>query len=577
MLAVRLKGLPREGLTLLQSTAVLERQAMPGAVAAVAELSLSEAARASIEPYGRGLLQDRDGRLEFVNDIVREFVYAGMTALSRTALHRTAAEFLEESSDANAATLARHFHLGENRSLTYKHAMQAARDAKASAGQMEAAAMADLAVRSSHGQVERLAALHLLAEAELESAQLPQAKEHLDEILRLDSDMPAERRVEVKLKLVEALAEAAEWSEARAAIDSVTEILQSIDNPSATIRARAETLYWTLKVTTRQNDPTGASAAAEVAERLAAVALRDSSIDPTARVTAVLSLATYAAFYQSSERSLALLDEIRDLIPTVDPETAERANLIRGTVSIRMAKWDEGEHEFMVALRHASRRNDLVQQAGLWNNLACAALEQGDWDRFNEWASKVEEVQVCETLDTLLLLTLNRANALFYQGKAEAAATLFGDALKWTEGSGSAEFLPEILSCQGLIALQLGDVSSTMRVWKQVLEIRATQLLGPQELFKYEWLCAFMGQRLSVEGSADRLMTATKAQARLDTLSHYKLAWLGTVIFGDEFIRLSNQSAEQVRRCLFENRLGWFAGFARRWFRSATTKSAHIT
>ncbi|MEK6253458.1 MAG: AAA family ATPase, partial [Gemmatimonadales bacterium] len=344
VLAVRLKGLTREGLTLLQSTAVLERQATPGAVAAVAELSLSEAARASIEPYGRGLLQDRDGRLEFVNDIVREFVYAGMTALSRTALHRTAAEFLEESSDANAATLARHFHLGENRSLTYKHAMQAARNAKASAGQMEAAAMADLAVRSSHGQVERLAALHLLAEAELESAQLPQAKEHLDEILRLDSDMPAERRVEVKLKLVEALAEAAEWSEARAAIDSVTEILQSIDNPSATIRARAETLYWTLKVTTRQNDPTGASAAAEVAERLAAVALRDSSIDPTARVTAVLSLATYAAFYQSSERSLALLDEIRDLIPTVDPETAERANLIRGTVSIRMAKWDEGEH-----------------------------------------------------------------------------------------------------------------------------------------------------------------------------------------------------------------------------------------
>ena len=175
-------------------------------------------------------------------------------------------------------------------------------------------------------------------------------------------------------------------------------------------------------------------------------------------------------------------------------------------------------------------------------------------------------------------LRLNRSECVaFYQGKAEAAAGLFGDALKWTEGSGSAEFLPEILSCQGLIALQLGDVGSTMRVWKQVLEIRATQLLGPQELFKYEWFCAFMGQRLGVEGSADRLMNATKAQARLDTLSYYKLAWLGTVIFGDDFIRLTNQNAEQVRQCLFENRLGWFAGFARRWFRSATTKSAHIT
>jgi DNA-binding SARP family transcriptional activator/tetratricopeptide (TPR) repeat protein len=493
VLAVRLEGLPRDALTLLQSTAVLERQATPGAVAAVAELSLSEAARASVEPYGRGLLQDRDGRLEFVNDIVREFVYAGMTALARTALHRTAAEFLQECSDTNAATLARHFHLGEHREQAYRRAMQAAREAKASAGQMEAAAMADLALRSSRGQAERLAALSLLAEAELESAQLPQAKEHLDEILRLDSDMPAERRVEVKLKLVEALAEAADWRGARAEIDSVTETLESIDNQSVKIRARAETLYWTLKVTTRQNDPTSASAAAEVAERLAKVALRDTSIDPTARVTAVLSLATYAAFYESSERSLALLDEIRDLIPAIDEETAERANLIRGTVSIRMAKWDEGEHEFRVALSRASLRNDLVQQAGLWNNLACAALEQGDWDRFNEWASKVEEVQVCETLDTLLLLTLNRANALFYQGKAKAAATLFGEALHWAEGSGSAEFLPEILSCQGLIALQLGDANTTMRVWRQVLETRATQLLGPQELFKYEWFLCVHG------------------------------------------------------------------------------------
>ncbi len=173
VLAVRLKGLSRKGLKLLQATAVLERQATPGAVAAVAGLSLPEAAEASAEPYGRGLLQDRNSRLGFVHDIVREYVYSGMTVLSRTALHLTAAEFLEESSETNAATLARHFHLGENRSLTYKHSMRAARDAKASAGQMEAAAMADLAVRSSHGQAERLDALHLLAEAELESAQLP--------------------------------------------------------------------------------------------------------------------------------------------------------------------------------------------------------------------------------------------------------------------------------------------------------------------------------------------------------------------------------------------------------------------
>ncbi len=577
VLAVRLRGLSRDGLTLLQATAVLERQATPGAVAAIAGLPLSEAAKASAEPYGRGLLQDRDGHLGFVNDIVREYVYAGMTGLSRTSLHLTAAEYLEANSDTNAATLARHFHLGENRALTYKHSMQAARDAKNSAGQMEAAAMADLAVKSSRGKEQRLEALHLLAEAELESAQLPSAKEHLDEILRLDEEMPPEQRVEVKLKLVEALAEATEWSQARVAIDSVTRILESIANPNATLRARAETLYWTLKVTTRQNDHSGASVAARAAEKLAAKALRDSTLDPTARVTAVLSLATYAAFYQSSERALALLDEIRSLIPDIDPETAERFNLIRGTICIRMGKWDEGEHDFQLALQHASRRNDLVQQAGLWNNLACAALEQGDWERFDEWATRVEDVQVCDTLDTLLLLTLNRANALFYQGKAKAAAVLFGDALTWVKTSGSVEFLPEILSCQGLIALQLGDLESTMRTWKGVLETQPTQLQGPQELFKYEWFLAFMGDRLGIEGSPVRLMAAASAQARLDKLSYHKLMWLGTVIFGESFSRLTDQSPSVVRQSLFENRLGWFAGFAQRWVRSATTKSTRLS
>ena len=199
VLAVRLKGLSRRALTLLQATAVLERQATPGAVAAIAGLTLPQAAEASVEPYARGLLQDGAGHLEFVNDVVREYVYSSMTAVSRTALHLTAAEFLADASTTNAATLARHFHLGEDRARTYSYAMQAAREAKSSAGQMEAAAMADLALRTCKGKEERLAALHLLAEAELESAQLASAREHLDEILRLGVDMAVEDRVGVKL------------------------------------------------------------------------------------------------------------------------------------------------------------------------------------------------------------------------------------------------------------------------------------------------------------------------------------------------------------------------------------------
>ena len=617
VLAVRLKGLSQQSRRVLQATAVLERQATPGSVSSVAGLTLPEAAEASIELYGRGLLQDNDAQLGFVNDIVREYVYADMTALSRTALHLTAAEFLEQSSETNEATLARHFHLGEDRPRTYLHAVQAARDAKASAGQMEAAAMADLAVKNSNGKAQRLTALHLLAEAELESAQLPQAKEHLNEILRLDGDMAPEQRVEVKLMLVRATGGEASWHEAveilqdaasdvrtilpptrrvdyrlemlnwrlkaanrvndvtqaAAAIESVNRLLDSVEDPSAAVRARAETLYWTLKVTTRQNDAKGASEAARRAQRLSNRALEDSAIDTNARVSAVLSYASYAAFYESSERAMSLLDDVRDLVELADPEIAERARLVRGTVAIRMARWDEGEYEFSEALRHASKRNDLVQQAGLWNNLACSALEQGDWSRFSEWAGKVEDVRVCDTLDTLLLLTLNRANALFYQGRAQAAVSLYGRALETVDATGSAEFRPEILSCQGLIALQLGDTTEVGRVWRDILGTTPSQLLGTQELFKYEWFRAFMGKNLGLDGTPETLLAAAREQSKLDVLSHYKLMWLGSVLFGDTFATLAGRQARDSRRDLFDNRLGWFAGFAQRWARAAAAKS----
>ncbi len=577
VLAIRLKGLSRKASTLLRATAVLERLATPGAVASVAGLTLPEAAAAGTDLYGRGLIRDRGARLEFVNDVVREYVYAGMTALGRTALHLTAAQYLEAETGANAAILARHFHLGEDRSRTYAHSMRAAQEAKGAAGQMEAAAMADLAVRTSNGTEQRLPALHLLAEAELESAQLVGAKEHFNEILRLDESMPAERRVEVKLKLVEALSESSSWEEAKDEIDSVTALFELLSDPSYSVKARAETLFWTLKVATRQNNPSNARDAARVAEGLAATAVESPEIDANARVNAVLSLATYAAFYQSSKRALGLLDEIRDVVRHLDPEIAERAHLIRGMVSVRMARWDEAEHEFRSALRYASRRNDLVLQAGLWNNLACSSLEQGDWEQFEVWARKVEEIQGGDALDTFLSLGLNRANALFYQGRAKPASLLYAQALDAARSTGSLEFLPEILSCSGLTALQVGDHATADSMWREVLETQPDQLIGPQELFKFEWFRAFMGARLSIDGSLERLVAAASEQVQLDLPSHYKLLWLGPLIFGSGFSDAAGCSPGDVRRNLFDHQLGWFAGFAQRWFQVVNSKLPAIT
>jgi predicted ATPase len=576
VLAIRLKGLSGRALAILRAMAVLERLASPGAVAGVAGMSLRDAADASPDLYGRGLIQDADGKLEFVNDVVREYVYSTMTALERTALHLAAARHLDSETDASSAVLARHFYVGQDRARTFEHAMQAARGASESAGQVEAAIMASLAVRSSHGKGQKLSALHLLAGAELESAQLGSARDHLNEILRLDEDMSVEEGVRVKLKVVEALAESSDWGGAKKQIEDLSTALELIADPSANLRLHAETLYWTLKVATRQNDVSAASEAASVAERLAAAALQNPRIEPEARVSAVLSLATYAAFYQSSSKALGLLDDIRGAVESVNAEISERAHLIRGTVATRMARWDEGEHEFRRALDEATRRNDLVQQAGLWNNLACNALEQGEWERFDDWAKKVEEIQTSDgdILDTFLLLALNRANALFYQGNAKSAGVLYGQALESAQVTGSLEFLPELLSCKGLVALQVGDLRAANSMWNTVLETEKHQLVGPQELFKYEWFRSFMGVQLGDETAIHGLIVASEQQRDLDIPSHLKLLWIGSLIFGADFADATGRSAEVVKEALFANRLGWFAGFAQRWFRAVTAKSS---
>jgi tetratricopeptide (TPR) repeat protein len=509
---------------------------------------------------------------------VREYVYAEMTALQRAALHLTAARHLHTESDANAATLARHYDRGEDRANTYRFALRAAREGKGTGGQKEAAAMADLAMRSAANLDEKLVALHLLAEAELESAQLAHAKEHFKEILRLDEAMPPERRVEVKLKLVESLAELSEWSQAKSMIKEASPEVESIPDLNARLQGRAESLFWTLKIATRENDTDTAREVARVAAHLCDSALSNPAVEPSTAVTAVLSLATYAAFYESSERALGLLEEIEDILEEAEPELVERAHLVNGIVALRTANWDRGEYHLRTALAGALKRNDVVQLAGLWNNLSCCALEQGDWLGFEVWAQKVAEIQatVSDPLDTFLPLALNRANALFYQGKARPAGDLYDYALTAARATGSLEFLPELLSCTGLVALQVGDTSAADGAWSEVLATRQDQLVGPQELFKYEWFSAFMRKRSGLEDAGDRLLKSAREQACLDTPSHLKLMWLGAILFGKSFSEAAGVTLDEIRRELFENGLGWFAGFATRWLRNVQARLPNV-
>ena len=569
VLAVRLKGLSRKALTLLQATAVLERLATPGAVAAVAGLDLPEAAEASADPYGRGLLQDREGQLGFVNDVVREYVYSDMTALARTALHLTAAQFLESESDTNAATLARHFHLGEDRSRTYTHAMIAAREAKAAAGQMEAAAMADLAVRSCRGKDERLAALHLLAEAELESAQLALAKEHFNEILRLDEAMPAEQRVRVKLKLVRATGGEGNWADAGRILSEIERETSLIAETESRVENRLEVLNWRLKAASRINDVHRANRIRDRIEWLRVAAARTSQLTETAAVTASCSLAAFELFYGSAQEGLELLSSLR--IQEQWPEhLVHRVRLLRGLGNQRMGQWDTAEYELRQAYGLAKKTNDTLQVATVLTNLACTAVECGSWDEAQDYsgiASKLHQA-LSTALDVLIPLRLNEANLAFYQGKVREANSLYLEVYQRAADCGHTEFKTEVESCLGLTALQLRD-SVSVRRWLAECDTTEASLYGMQERFKVEWFWAYCNRRDDPEMVQERLDRVAEDQEAVDRIGSLKLRWLTRILLATPNGSTGGVATAEIRQELLDAGLSWFVHFSDRWRRLA--------
>jgi DNA-binding SARP family transcriptional activator len=569
VLAVRLKGLSDRALSLLRATAVLERLATPGAVAGVTGLNLPDAAEASTDPYGRGLLQDSEGRLGFVNDVVREYVYSDMTALSRAALHLTAAQFLEDESDTNAATLARHFYLGENRARTYTYAMRAAREAKASAGQMEAAAMADLALQSCQGKEEQLAALHLLAGAELESAQLAKATEHFNEILLLDETMPTERRVEVKLKLVTATGGEANWDEAGRILSEIERDIRLIPKAESRVEHRLEALNWRLKAAGRLNDVRRASCIKDRIERLRAAAERTSKLSETATVTASCSLAAFELFYGSARKGLKLLDAIK-IQETWPEHLVHRIRMLRGLGNQRMGSWDASDHELRQAYTLAKNTNDTLQVATVLTNLACTSVERGSWDEAQEHsnaAGKLHEA-LSTALDVLIPLRLNAANLAFYQGSVRKAYSLYLEVHQRAAGDDYTEFKTEVEACLGLAALQMRDATA-VRCWMAECDTSEASLHGMQERFKVEWFWAYCHRRDDPAKVYERLGRIANSQEAVDRVGSLKLRWLTRILLPNANARTETAATAEIRRELFDAGLGWFVHFSDRWRRLA--------
>lgn len=564
LLTLRLRGLSSRTLRVLEAVTVLERYATPENVAGAAGLTRDGAATITDELRGRHLLREREGRIEFVHDIAREFVYSNLGLLQRSALHLTAAEVLARATDVNPATLARHFERGGDRARAYEFGMQAARASSSSSAHMEAASMAALAAGVATTGEARFEALKLQAEAELAAGRFREAECHFDAILSLYPELAAERRVPLRVSIMKAKVESSDWKGASACLRIVERELKGVRDRNTRVEWELEAFALLLKVAILTKDDVRARETYERIQSRAGQAEQAGELTPQARAEALCSEIVYATFLESSSRAVETLRKLDDLQQTFSPTRRQQLSLYETVVWIRLAKWDKARAAAMAGLKLARELNDALRTAHFMNNLSCLSLEQAQWTDAERYAKESLNIYTALEIDRYSALPplLNRANAFFYQGLCTKAIPLYQTALEIAIQNGAPSHQAEIMASLGLIALQQGS-REAFRKYTTALSECSVIRTGGYDRFKVEWFQAY----IQLVGGSDSTSTSERLQAAAneerdrDRVNYLKLCWLDQLLCHADLP--SSRAGEALKRA----DLSWFMSFTRRWYR----------
>jgi len=231
-------------------------------------------------------------------------------------------------------------------------------------------------------------------------------------------------------------------------------------------------------------------------------------------------------------------------------------------VRTRLAEWDAAEADFLQAQEIAMRIGDQVALVRLKNNLACISLGMGAWDLADSRLRAAEEAQsrISDQTDLNIPVALNRANLQFYQGYLAEAAVRYANVETMCSDQCSPEYIPEVISCLGLVALQRGDQAQAQHLLARLLAVLPQGgSVGNQERFKIEW---FLSAMKTNHTGVSLLLTAAKEEEGRDVPGHLKLMMLDAIL-----MRRSETQLRSVRRHLMDKNMAWFLHVARRWHR----------
>jgi tetratricopeptide (TPR) repeat protein len=528
-------------------------------------VSLAEAASLAGELYARSLIIDDGQRIAFANDVMREFVYNEMSSIQRTALHLGAGQALESDVGSPPGSLATHFYHGDDWPRSFGYAMEAACEAQRTAGHAEAAHFARIAAEVAPGAAERKAALTTRAESLYAAGDLAEAATTYSKLLTLGRSRGSEATARTYLKLAETHIERCKWQEARRVIEESHCVVEEVGDSELGLSLRADRATLLLKYALRTSDAEAASEATRCINATLS-GLRGVNMSASAAWLAVLlAKAMLLGVEGKSREALEYLERANLHVPASDHSQATRYYNYRGVVKAWLADWDGAEADFHKARKIAETTGDRVGLTTQWNNLACVALERGEWGEAQDRLNKAERAhrEICFSNDASLPIVLNRADLLFYQGYSAPAADAYTRAVKICEEQESNDRRGEALACLGLVALQRGQGEEAKRLW-QILcetEARSDYELGTRERFKIAWFSSAMASNMEADG---RLLRAAEREKERDRPSHLKLLWLSTVLEQDEAV-----DRNAAKEALQAHGLGWFCHVANRWTRLA--------
>jgi tetratricopeptide (TPR) repeat protein len=578
-LATRVESLSGTEVRLLEASSVLDGSAQLYLAGQVAGLTGTESMYAASKLEKRSILRGDAAKCSYQHPILREFVYARIGELRRAALHFSAAEHLaQHQSGVDMLVVARHYERSRNYGHAYETAMRACAKALDRLENERAAKLARVATSTAHTRTETVDALLLAAKAYERLGKYQELCNVLEELLDRDVDQVLDNHYELQILLASGQIECCDWL---AAEDTLVRAESGIENSgggSATNTHLLRILSLRLKLSVLTEDR---ETALTTSQRLNTLILRSAErqlAEPESIVQAAYTLAIHNLFAQSLTSAEVMLDSVAETAAECSTRSHLSILLARSMIHIRQADWGTADTVLSRGLERAAQSEDLLFQAHFSNNLACLALERGDWKRVETYCYECMRLDDSLSAGTHLALTplLNLATGYFYQGRLREAEERLTRAVAMCDRNSLESSAIEVYSTRGLVALQLGRWSEAESLWERVDGLMQLGTVGVQERFKAEWFLAAVQKILrNNEAAVRQLKDAALEEQPRDLIGYLKLLWLHESlvrVFGSRGVadQISGENTQTLKRQLRAIGLGWFVRCASRWCRDTS-------